>query len=340
MTKTSRWTAAGVAAAVVLTAAACSSTPPGGGSSAGRGGPVEVAFVPKLVGIPYFTAMQKGGEKAASDLGVKFIYQGPATADSAAQIQVIDSLITRHVDAIAVAPDDPAAISPVLKRAKAAGIKVFTSDTDAPNSERALFVQQATDKAIGDALVESLAAQMGGKGKWAIVSCGPTAQSLNSWIKEQKAYSAKKYPGMQLVSVKYAGEDQDKAASITKDLMTANPDLKGVVGECTTSAPGVAQAITDAGKTGKVFSTGVATPTVMQKYVTSGAMAKVVLWNPTDLGYLTVWAGKQLAEGKSPKTNGVGDIKGISYQEDLKTLLLGQPLVFDKNNIAQYAGKF
>lgn len=345
MPKIFKWTTAtGVAAVVALTVSACSATPPGGGPSGGEGHgggkQVRVAFVPKLVGIPYFTAMQKGGEQAAKDLGVKFIYQGPSTGDSAAQIQVMDGLISQHVDAIAVAPNDPAAIAPVIKRAKAAGIKVFTTDTDAPTSERQVFVQQATDTAIGDALVDSLAEQTGGKGKWAIVSCGPTAQNLNAWIKEQKAYTKKKYPDMELVGVKYAGEDQDKAASIAKDLMTANPDLKGLVGECTTSAPGVAQAIADAGKTGEVFSTGIATPTAMEKYVKSGAMAKVVLWNPADLGYLTVWAGKQLADGKSLNATDAGDIKGIRYQEALRTLLLGEPLVFDKSNISQYAGKF
>ncbi|MET7762902.1 autoinducer 2 ABC transporter substrate-binding protein [Streptomyces sp. NPDC005336] len=332
--------AAGVAATLAVTACGCSTTPNGGSGAGNAGKKVRVAFVPKLVGIPYFTAMQKGGQQAAKDLGVDFTYQGPSTADSASQIQTIDGLISQHVDAIAVAPDDPAAIAPVLQRAKAAGIKVFTSDTDAPGSVRQAFVQQATDEAIGKALVDSLASQMGGKGKWGIVSCGPTAKNLNSWIAEQKSYTRSKYPDMQLVGVKYAGEDQDKAASIAKDLMSANPDLKGLVGECTTSAPGVAQAITDAGKIGKVFSTGVATPSAMKNHIKSGAMAKVVLWNPSDLGYLTVWAGKQLVEGKTLDASTVGKIKGVSYNGADKTLLLGEPLVFDKGNVAQYAGKF
>ncbi|MFL6052613.1 MAG: autoinducer 2 ABC transporter substrate-binding protein [Actinoallomurus sp.] len=314
MVKMPTWiVSAGTVALVAAAVAGCSPSASGGSGGAAKGGKsLRIAFVPKLIGIPYFTAMQEGGKQAAKDLGVNFIYQGPSTADSAAQIQTVDALISQHVDAIAVAPDDPAAIAPVLQRAKAAGIKVYTSDTDAPGSSSQVFVQQATDKAIGDALVDSLAAQTGGKGKWAIVSCGPTAQNLNTWIKEQQSYTKQKYPNMTLVGVKYAGEDQDKAASIAKDLMTANPDLKGLVGECTTSAPGVAQAIADTGKTGKVFSTGIATPTAMEKYVKSGAMAKVVLWNPTDLGYLTVWAGAQLANGKNLDNPAPGSLKGVS----------------------------
>ncbi|HUI70585.1 MAG TPA: substrate-binding domain-containing protein, partial [Spirochaetia bacterium] len=66
----------------------------------------KIAFVPKLIGIPYFNAMQDGGNKAAQDLGVDFIYTGPTTADVAKQAEIVDNLITRGVNAIAVAPND------------------------------------------------------------------------------------------------------------------------------------------------------------------------------------------------------------------------------------------
>lgn len=76
----------------------------------------KIAFVPKLIGIPYFNAMEEGGKKAAADLDVEFIYTGPVTADVAKQSEIVDNLITQGVDAIAVAPNDPAAITPVLKK--------------------------------------------------------------------------------------------------------------------------------------------------------------------------------------------------------------------------------
>ncbi|MBX6764913.1 MAG: autoinducer 2 ABC transporter substrate-binding protein [Rubrobacteraceae bacterium] len=323
-------------------ATACGGSGSGGSGSGGGNNQPTIAFVPKLIGIPYFDAMQKGGQEAAKDLGVKFIYQGPSTADSAAQIQTIDGLIQRHVDAIAVAPNDPSAVKPILQKAKSAGIKVYTTDTDAPNTVRQVFDMQATSKAIGEATIDALASQMGGKGKWAIVSCGPTAQNLNSWIKVEKKRALQKYPGMKLIGVQYAGEDQQKAKQIAQQLMTANPDLKGLIGQCSTSAPGVAQAIQAQHKIGKVYSTGVATPTAMAKYIKNGAMAKVVLWNPVNLGYLTVWTGKQLVEGKSfSGTENVGGPVGkVKYLPKQKALLLGPPLVFTKKNIDKYNGKF
>jgi rhamnose transport system substrate-binding protein len=302
----------------------------------------KIAFVPKLIGIPYFNAMQKGGQQAGSSLGVNFIYQGPTTADSAKQIETIDSLITRHVDAIAVAPDDPVAVKPILARAKAAGITTLSSDTDAAGN-RSVWVNQASTEGIAHAISDALASQMGGKGKWAIVSCGPTAQNLNSWIKIQKVYIPQKYPGMKLVTVVYAGEDQAAAVKMAKDLMTAHPDLKGLIGECTTSAPGVAQAITEMHKIGKVFATGLGTPTVMAPYIKSGAEAKVVLWNPVNLGYLTVWAAKYLLDGHQfkPGPYKVGGPVGTStYFAKNQELRLGPPLTFTKANIGKYAGKF
>lgn len=334
-----------VLAFVLVAPAACgggSASGGGGSGSGGSGSKPTVAFVPKLIGIPYFDAMQKGGKQAAKDLGVNFIYQGPSTADSAAQIQTIDGLIQRHVDAIAVAPDDPSAIKPILQKAKQAGIKVFTADTDAPNTVRQVFDEQASADAIGNATMDALASQMGGKGKWAIVSCGPTAQNLNTWIKFEKQRAKQKYPDMKLIGVKYAGEDQQQSKQIAQQLMTANPDLKGLIGQCSTSAPGVAQAVQDQNKIGQVYSTGVATPTAMAKYIKNGAMAKVVLWNPVNLGYLTVWTGKQLAAGKSfSGTENVGGPVGkVKYLSKEKTLLLGPPVVFTKKNIAKYNGKF
>ncbi len=324
-----------VALTLVLTA--CGTKDPGAGND--TAGQTTVAFVPKLRGIPYFEAMQAGGDEAAKKLGVKFIYQADTTADAAKQAEVINSLIQQKVDVLAVAPNDPSAIAPLLKRAADAGIKVITSDTDAPDSVRDLFVNQAESEAVGVAIADALASQTGAKGEWAIVSCGATAANLNAWIDVEKETMATKYPNMKLVDVKFAGEDQAQATQLTKDLLAAHPNLTGIVGQCSTAAPGVAQAITDAGKIGKVFSAGLATPKPMATYIKNGSMAKVVLWDAKNLGYLTVWAGKQLADGKKlSASNAVGDpIGDVAYDETTKTLLLGEPTVFTKDNVDKYS---
>ena len=106
-------------------------------SGSAAGGTVKVAFVPKLQGIPYFEAMNAGGKEAASKLGnVEWLYQGPTSADAAAQADIVNSYIQQKVNTLFIAPNDPDSMAPLIKQGIDAGIKVGTSDTDAPNSDR------------------------------------------------------------------------------------------------------------------------------------------------------------------------------------------------------------
>jgi rhamnose transport system substrate-binding protein len=335
--------AASLGLAALLTVTACGqgsggSASSGGGSGSSGGKTYTVAFVPKLQGIPYFEAMNTGGQAACKELGCKWLYQGPVEADPAAQADIVRSYIQQKVNALIVAPNDPDSMAPLLKQAADAGIKVATSDTDAPNSVREVFVSQASTEGIGQTLTDQLLKAMGGSGKYAIVSCGQTAQNLNSWIDVQKSYTAQKYPSAQIADIVYAGEDQAKATQMATDLMNAHPDLTGLVGECTSSAPGVAQAVRDAGKIGKVFTVGLGTPKSMLPYLTDGSSSASVLWDVENLGYLTAWTGVQLASGKKLQpTNNVSDkLPKVTFDSASKVLLLGPPLVITKDN----AGKF
>ncbi|GAA2702803.1 autoinducer 2 ABC transporter substrate-binding protein [Actinoplanes palleronii] len=299
----------------------------------------KVAFVPKLQGVPYFEAMNAGGKAAAAALGnVEWLYQGPTQADAAAQADIVRSYIQQKVDTLIVAPNDPDSMAPLLQQAKDAGIHVATADTDAPSSVREVFVNQATAEGIGQGLTDALLTAMGGKGKYAIVSCGQTAENLNSWIKVQQAYTKEKYPDATIVDVVYAGEDQAKATQMATDLMNAHPDLTGLVGECTSSAPGVAQAVKDAGKIGKVFTVGLGTPQAMKPYLTDKSSTAAILWDVQNLGYLTAWAGAQIAEGKQfQATNNVSDkLTGVTYDATSKMLLLGPALQITDKNVDQF----
>src|SRR3954463_8388688 len=329
--------AAALGLAATLTIAACGQGSGGSASSGSSGGSgsgnYTVAFVPKLQGIPYFEAMNTGGKKACEEIGCTWLYQGPVQADPAAQADIVRSYIQQGVDALIVAPNDPDSMAPLLKQAADAGIKVATSDTDAPNSVREVFVSQASTEGIGQTLTDELMKAMGGSGKYAIVSCGQTAENLNSWIDVQKSYTTQKYPTAQIVDIVYAGEDQAKATQMATDLMNAHPDLTGLVGECTSSAPGVAQAVQDANKIGKVFTVGLGTPQSMKPYLENGSSSASILWDVQNLGYLTAWAGGQLAEGKQlAETNNVSTaMPKVAYDSASKTLLLGPPLVITKD---------
>ncbi|RAX24344.1 sugar ABC transporter substrate-binding protein [Actinomyces sp. Z3] len=315
----------------------------GGGSSSGAGGgtadgtSVSVAFVPKIQGIPFFEAMNTGGADAAEEFGFNWVYSGPNTADPAAQSEVVRSLMQQKVDALLIAPNDPDSMAPLITEAQDQGIKVGTADTDASSSSREVFVTQATEEAIGTALLEQMAEPIDGEGQIAIVSCGQTAANLNAWIEVFKDKAATDYPDMEIVDTVYADEDQAKAVTMAKNLINAYPDLKGLVGVCTTSAPGVAQAVQESGKTGEIATVGVGTPQAMLPYLEDGSASSSVLWDVENLGYLTAWAGWKLAQGESfEATQDVGRIPGVTYDEASQTLVMGEPLILTEENAGDY----
>ena len=300
---------------------------------------LKVAFVPKLQGVPYFEAMNTGGQAAAAEYGFEWLYQGPVEADAAAQADVVRGFIQQGVDVLIVAPNDPDSMAPLLEEAAAAGIKVATSDTDAPNSVREVFVNQATAQGIGEGIIDALMSAMGGSGEFAIVSCGETAANLNSWIEVQKEYVVEAYPDATLTEIVYAGEDQAKGTEFATNLMNANPNLTGLIGQCTTSAPGAAQAIRDLGKIGEVFSVGLGTPQSMKEYLADGSSSAAILWDVENLGYLTGWAGYQLATGGDLAPSGAvaTRIPEASFDSASKVLLLGPALRITADNVDNFS---
>ncbi|GAB3615792.1 autoinducer 2 ABC transporter substrate-binding protein [Okibacterium endophyticum] len=326
------------AAIAGLTLTACS----GGGTGEDGGGgddTITVAFVPKLQGSPYFEAMNTGAERAVEELGnIEWLYQGPTTADAAAQADVVRSFIQQQVDVLIVAPNDPDSMAPLLQQAQDAGIHVATSDTDAPDSVREVFVNQATAEGIGTQVIDSLAEAMGEEGEYAIVSCGETAENLNSWIEVEEAYQTEAYPNMKLVDIGYSGEDQAANAQMATDFMNANPNLTGLIGQCTTSAVGVAQAVRDAGAIGEVFTVGVGTPQSMVPYLEDGSSSASILWDVEEFGYLTAWAGLQLGlEEPFQATNEVSEnLPAVEYVEDEKMLILGPALEITLENAGDF----
>src|SRR5260370_34863032 len=143
-----------------------------------------------------------------------------------------------------------------------------------------------------------------------------------------------KYPKIDLLKPQFAGGTAQRAFQIATDLMTANPDLKGLIAVASTTCPGVAQAIESAGKGGQVIGTGYGSPNTVRQYLKSGAFGFNVLWNPRDFGYLTVWGGERLIDDKPfAESNTVPGLdQPVKYEPATKVLLLEPPTVFTKEN--------
>jgi rhamnose transport system substrate-binding protein len=301
--------------------------------------PWRIAFIPQLIGIPYFTAMENGGNDAAAAFGVEYLNVGSPTASAAEQVRLMENLIQQDVDAISISVLDSQSLNPVMERAEQAGIKVYTSDSDSSDSVRDVYVAQALDEDLGFTLIDRLAAQIGEAGQIGIVSGESTATNLNTWIEYMQQRVEENYPNVEIVDIRYTtGGSSEDALRQADDLLTRFPEIKGLVAVASTTVPGVAQAVENAGLTGQVAVIGYGSPNTVRPFIKSGVMKESILWDPRALGYLNVWAGIQLLEGKEfQEVNQVPGLESeIRHFPDTGVLLLGPPLVIDANNVDSF----
>ncbi len=308
--------------------------PAGSGSGEGRES-IRIAMLPKLVNIDYFDACHKGAKEAAEAVGAQLIYDGPKSPSGAEQNNFIETWIRQRVDAICVAPNQPKTIRRFVKKAKSHDIKVITWDSDAPQSGRDLFVNQVEEQALGQALIDDLAQQMDEDGKWAIAIASLDAHNLNAWRRHAIARAKEAYPEMTLVATEITKEDENLARQKVQTLLNAYPQLEGIIAFDSNSVPGAAEAIKRAGKVGEVHLTGCSTPKKMRPYIEDEILESFYLWDPTQLGGLTVRLAYRLAKGK-PIKDGV-EIPGYGKlnlsQSDPTTVIMSEPIRFTKENI-------
>lgn len=301
-------------------------------------GEVNIAFVPQIEGIPYYDGFEQGASAAAEEFGVNFAQTGPATVSSPDQLRIFESLVAQGFDAIAISPLDPTSINASINDAVADGIPVLTSDADAPESDRQVFVSQATDQDLGYTLMDELARQVDESGQIGIVSGIPDTASLDAWVDAMLERMESEYPDMELVGGVRNTEDSEDALREAQNLMTAHPDIEGIVAVPSTAVPGVGQAVQNADRAGEIAVIGYGSPQTAGPFIESGVIETTVLWDVEELGWLTVWAANELIEGRElQETNDVPGIeRPIEYDPDTKTLLLGPPMLFNAENYADF----
>jgi ABC-type sugar transport system substrate-binding protein len=193
-------------------AAAAAAKPYDGGQTTGApdkaGKPITLVDVPKLIGIGYFNATSKGMQDAAKEIGnVKVTTDGPTEAKIDEQIKFIDNYITRGVDGILFAANDPVAIAPVLKKALSKGIDVVGYDANSQPDARQWFINQAQFNGIAKAMVDAMAKEAGEDKGFAIVTSTFTTPNQARWIAEMSAYAAKCHPKLKWLETVEAQED-------------------------------------------------------------------------------------------------------------------------------------
>jgi len=305
----------------------------------------DYVLVPKNLGNPYFDTSNKGAQEAAGELGITVLYQGSATADATEQITLLNSLIAQQPCGLAISANDADALAPTGKAAMEAGIPVVTFDSAIAPEGRVFHINQAVLHDIG-AIEIKMASELAGPdgGQIAILSATSTAPNQNAWIEVMKEELTKpEYANLELVEVVYGDDDDTKSYNEAQSLFTKYPDLKVIIAPTTVGIAASARAVTDAGLIDKVFVTGLGTPNQMREYVKNGAAPQFALWNPLDLGYLSVYALHALSTGeitgKEGETFSAGRLGEYTIENDPElglNVLYGSPFVYNAENIDDF----
>lgn len=299
--------------------------------------PLNFTTVVKIAGINWFNRMETGVTAWGKEKGVNATEVGPAQADAAQQIPIIEDLIAKKVDALCVVPMDPAQLDPVLKKAMDAGIKVVTHE--ASNQKNMDFDIEAFDnKAFGAGLMDRLAKVMGEEGEYAVFVGSLGSKTHIEWvdgaIEQQKA----KYPNMKLYGDKNESfDDADKAYQKAKEILAANPNIKGFQGSASTDVAGIGRAVEEAGLQDKIAVVGTSLPSIAGDLLQTGAIDAIGFWDPAVAGAACNQIALMLIQGK---TVGEGTDLGIDGYNKLKAVgnvLYGDAAVYvDKTNAKDY----
>lgn len=316
---------------------------------------ITLIDVPKLIGIGYFNATSAGIQEAAAELGnVNATTDGPTSGDIVEQIEFIERYITQGVDGILFAANDPVAISPVLRDALSQGIHVVGYDANSEPDARTWFVNQAEFNGIAKAMADSLVAEIGEDGKFAIVTSSFTAPNQGRWIAEMQAYMAQCYPNLTWLETVESQEDQNLAFQQTQTLINKyGAEMDGVLGMSSVAFPGAADAVQQAGlcspddaaegvgapdEESAIAIVGLSTPNQMKPFTENGCVESTILWNPVDLGYAAVYVMRAVVDGElTPESTSVmagrlGELAVVNGSE----ILLGAPFVYTEENIFDF----
>jgi ribose transport system substrate-binding protein len=198
------------------------------GGAAGK--PLKIALIAKSSTNPVFLAARTGAEAKAKELSaqgtpVEIAWLTPPQEDGQLQAQRIAQAVNEGAGAVLLSCSDAGKVTGAIDDAVARGVPVMTFDSDAAQSKRFAFYG-VDDVKLGHTLLTELAAQMGDKGKFAVLAGNQNAPNLRRRVDGVKEEAAK-HPGMSLVGTFYHIETPQDAAAEVVRVMNAYPEIQG-----------------------------------------------------------------------------------------------------------------
>ena len=242
--------------------------------------------VVKSIAFNWFLRLEEGVLDYAEDSGNEAFMQGPSQADSAAQVQIIESLIAQGVDGICNVPYGVPENEPAQKKALEAGIFVVTHEASTASEGTVNYDVEPFDNcAYGEEIMIELASRMGEEGQYVQFVGSLTNATHNIWTDCALAYQQENYPNMELIGKFESKEDQEVAYNTFKDILDTYPDLKGVQGSDAGDVVAAGRAIEEAGLNDKIAVVGTSITSYAGELLQTGAVDLAMGWDPALSGY-------------------------------------------------------
>jgi ribose transport system substrate-binding protein len=293
---------AGIALAVVaaLLLAGCrKAEAPGGEAEAPR-----VALVLKTLNSPFFIDMQRGAEEAARRLGVDLTVQAAEReVDVDKQMQIVENLIQTGIGALCITPSGSKEIVPAIAKANAAGIPVIVVDTRV-DAKAAAEAGIHIDSFVGSDNYEGgrvagryLEDLTGGRARVAILEGIPGHETGDSRLRGfHDAIAGEK--GIQVVASQTANWERDQGFTVFQNMLEAHPEIDAVFACNDMMALGAIEAISAAGRTGKIRVIGFDAVDDARKAIAAGTLAASVAQFPSEMGRIAVQSALHRIRGE------------------------------------------
>ena len=259
-----------------------------------------IAVMPKATSHIFWVAVQGGAMAAGRDCGVEVLWNGPATeTEYSRQIQIVDSMIARRVDGLAVAAAERKALVQAVDRAVAAGIPVTIFDSGLDSDNYMTFVATNNYEA-GQLGARTLAGLLGGQGKVAVVMHAPGSYSTMERERGFEDVVASEYPQIRIVARQFGLSDRAKAMAAAENILTAHPDIDGLFASTEPSSSGAALVLKARGLAGKVKFVAFDFSDSLIEDLKGGTIHAMVIQDPFRIGYEAVRTLADRLRGKQP----------------------------------------
>jgi ribose transport system substrate-binding protein len=278
-----------------LLASSCKTTTNSGSESnnAALGNKLKLAFVTNNAS-DFWTIARKGVEKADAELpNVTVEFKLPGQGTAAEQKSIIDDLISTGVNGIAISPVDPDNQTQLINDTAKKAL-VITQDSDAPNSERALYIgtdNVAAGRQAGELIKEAL--PNGGK----IMLFVGKVDARNAAERTQGIKEVLKGTSIEIIDTRTDDADPARAKANAADALVKYPDLAALVGLWSYNGPAILSAVNDAGKVGQVKIIAFDEQKETLDGVRNRSIVGTVVQQPFEFGYQSVKVMTQILSG-------------------------------------------